>query len=143
MAKSANFSAKSANILIANKINQDDNSKWLLKPTNKTETDLVTLTDGKDEPNPWLAPQQSSVMTTSLDSLPGTFTLPSKFSGELSKDLWLSKPAAVKQTEAVVKDLEDWLLVPSGTNPGSPVGGKNTRKTFTSTNGERISTNPL
>merc|ERR1712002_1355597 len=32
MAKSANFSAKSANVLIANKINQDDNSKWLLKP---------------------------------------------------------------------------------------------------------------
>ena len=40
-------------------------------------------------------------------------------------------------------DLEDWLLVPSGTNPGSPVGGKNTRKTSTSTNGEKISTNPL
>jgi len=138
---SANNSNQNQSGLI--KINQDDNAKWLLKPTNKTETDLVTLTDGKDEPNPWLAPQQSSVMTTSLDSLPGSFTLPSKFSGELSKDLWLSKPATVKQTEALVKDLEDWLLVPSGTNPGSPVGGKNTRKTSTSTNGEKISTNPL
>ena len=26
------------------KINQDDNAKWLLKPLNKSETDLVTLT---------------------------------------------------------------------------------------------------
>lgn len=116
MAKSANFSAKSANVLVANKINQDDNSKWLLKPKNKTETDLVTLTDGKEEPNPWLA--QSSVMTTSLDSLPGSFTLPSKFSGELSKDIWLSKPAVAKQAETLAKDLEGWLFVPSTTDPG-------------------------
>jgi len=79
---SANNSNQNQSGLI--KINQDDNAKWLLKPTNKTETDLVTLTD-----------------------------------------------------------LEDWLLVPSGTNPDSPVGGKNTRKTSTSTNGEKISTNPL
>merc|ERR1711973_767352 len=116
MAKSANFSAKSANILIANKINQDDNSKWLLKPKNKTETDLVTLTDGKEEPNPWLA--QSSVMTTSLDSLPGSFTLPSKFSGECSKDIWLSKPTVAKQAESLAKDLEGWLFVPTN-DPGS------------------------
>jgi len=116
MAKSANFSAKSANVQIANKINQLDNSMWLLQPKNKTETDLVTLTDGKDEPNPWLA--QSSVMTTSLDSLPGSFTLPSKFSGELSKDIWLSKPAVAKQTESLAKDLEGWLFVPSTTDPG-------------------------
>lgn len=67
------------------KINQDDNAKWLLKPLNKSETDLVTLTDEKKEPNPWLAPSQTSVMTTSLDSLPGTFNLPLKFSGGLSK----------------------------------------------------------
>merc|ERR1712156_782506 len=108
MAKSANFSAKSANVQIAREIIQNDNSNWLLKPQNKTETDLVTLTDGKDEPNPWLA--QSSVMTTSLDSLPGSFTLPSKFSGECSKDIWLSKPAVAKQAESLAKGLEGWLL---------------------------------
>merc|ERR1711973_928513 len=45
MAKSANFSAKSANVQIACDIIQKDNSNWLLKPQNKTETDLVTLTD--------------------------------------------------------------------------------------------------
>merc|ERR1711936_1512874 len=110
MAKSANFSAKSANVQIACEIIQNDNSNWLLKPQNKTETDLVTLTDGKEEPNPWLA--QSSVMTTSLDSLP------SKFSGECSKDIWLSKPAVAKQAESLAKDLEGWLFVPT-TDPGS------------------------
>ena len=57
--------------------------------------------DEKEEPNPWLA--QSSVMTTSLDSLPGSFTLPSKFSGECSKDIWLSKPAVAKQAESLAK----------------------------------------
>jgi len=117
MSKSANFSAKSVNVQIANKINQDDNSNWLLKPRNKTETDLVTLTDEKEEPNPWLA--QSSVMTTSLDSLPGSFTFPSKFSGELSKDIWLSKPAVAKQAESLAKDLESWLFVPSTIDSGS------------------------
>jgi len=116
MAKSANFSAKSANVQIACEIIQKDNSNWLLKPQNKTETDLVTLTDGKEEPNPWLA--QSSVMTTSLGSLPGSFTLPSKFSGECSKDIWLSKPAVAKQAESLAKDLEGWLFVPT-TDPGS------------------------
>merc|ERR1711971_1289485 len=107
------------------KINQDDNAKWLLKPLNKSETDLVTLTDEKQEPNPWLAPPQTSVMTTSLDSLPGTFNLPLKFSGGLSKDIWLSKPASSKQTEKMVKDLEDWLLVPASTDSDLAVtGGK-------------------
>merc|ERR1712168_226637 len=117
MAKSANFSAKSANVQIACEIIQKDNSNWLLKPQNKTETDLVTLTDGKEEPNPWLA--QSSVMTTSLDSLPGSFTLPSKFSRECSKDIWLSKPAVAKQAESLAKDLESWLFVPSTIYSGS------------------------
>lgn len=125
------------------KINQDDNAKWLLKPLNKSETDLVTLTDEKQEPNPWLAPPQTSVMTTSLDSLPGTFNLPLKFSGGLSKDIWLSKPASSKQTENLVKDLEDWLLVPSSTDSGLAVtGGKNS--TFsTNQNSGNISTNLL
>merc|ERR1711971_1138337 len=113
------------------KINQDDNAKWLLKPLNKSETDLVTLTDEKQEPNPWLAPPQTSVMTTSLDSLPGTFNLPLKFSGGLSKDIWLSKPVSSKQTEKMVKDLEDWLLVPSSTDSDTAV-----------TSGKK-STNPL
>ena len=34
--------ARSAEQISANKT--DDNSKWLLKPKNKTETDLVSLT---------------------------------------------------------------------------------------------------
>merc|ERR1711936_849621 len=74
--KNDNDMARSTEKISANKTDQDDNSKWLLKPKNKTETDLVTLTE---DPNPWLAPT-SSVMTTSLDSLPGSFTLPSNFS---------------------------------------------------------------
>ena len=37
--------ARSTEQIGANKTNQDDNnSKWLLKPKNKTETDLVSLT---------------------------------------------------------------------------------------------------
>lgn len=125
------------------KINQDDNAKWLLKPLNKSETDLVTLTDEKQEPNPWLAPSQTSVMTTSLDSLPGTFNLPLKFSGELSKDIWLSKPASSKQTEKMVKDLEDWLLVPSSSDSDMAVtGGKNSTFSINQSSGN-ISTNLL
>jgi len=82
------------------------NGFWSQK--NKTETDLVSLTE---DPNPWLA-RTSSVMTTSLDSLPGSFTLPSNFSSELSKDIWLSKPATAKQTSPnLSKDLDGWLLV--------------------------------
>jgi len=114
MAKSANSAAKSANVQVANKINEDDNSNWLLKPKNKTETDLVTLTDEKEEPNPWLA--QKSIMTTSLDSLPGSSIFPSKFSGEFSKDVWLSQPAVAKQANKLAKDLESWLFVPSTTD---------------------------
>jgi len=83
------------------------NGFWSQK--NKTETDLVTLTE---DPNPWLAPT-SSVMTTSLDSLPGSFTLPSNFSSELSKDIWLSKPAAKQTSPNLSKDLDGWLLVPA------------------------------
>merc|ERR1711971_278835 len=125
------------------KINQDDNAKWLLKPLNKSETDLVTLTDEKQEPNPWLAPPQTSVMTTSLDSLPGTFNLPLKFSGGLSKDIWLSKPVSSKQTEKMVKDLEDWLLVPSSTDSDTAVtGGKNSTFSINQNSGN-ISTNLL
>jgi len=122
------------------KINQDDNAKWLLKPLNKSETDLVTLTDEKQEPNPWLAPPQTSVMTTSLDSLPGTFNLPLKLSGGLCKDIWLSKPASSNQTEKLVKDLEDWLLVPS--SAGSVTGGKNSTFSINQNSGN-ISTNLL
>merc|ERR1712008_427722 len=122
------------------KINQDDNAKWLLKPLNKSETDLVTLTDEKQEPNPWLAPPQTSVMTTSLDSLPGTFNLPLNLSGGLSKDIWLSKPASSKQTENLIKDLEDWLLVPSSTD--SVTGGKNSTFSINQNSGN-ISTNLL
>jgi len=122
------------------KINQDDNAKWLLKPLNKSETDLVTLTDEKQEPNPWLAPPQTSVMTTSLDSLPGTFNLPLNLSGGLSKDIWLSKPASSNQTEKLVKDLEDWLLVPSSTD--SVTGGKNSTFSINQNSGN-ISTNLL
>lgn len=122
------------------KINQDDNAKWLLKPLNKSETDLVTLTDKKQEPNPWLAPPQTSVMTTSLDSLPGTFNLPLKLSGGLCKDIWLSKPASSNQTEKLVKDLEDWLLVPSSTD--SVTGGKNSTFSINQNSGN-ISTNLL
>jgi len=122
------------------KINQDDNAKWLLKPLNKSETDLVTLTDEKQEPNPWLAPPQTSVMTTSLDSLPGTFNLPLKLSGGLCKDIWLSKPASSNQTEKLVKDLEDWLLVPSSTD--SVTGGKNSTFSINQNSGN-ISTNLL
>jgi len=125
------------------KINQDDNAKWLLKPLNKSETDLVTLTDEKQEPNPWLAPPQTSVMTTSLDSLPGTFNLPLQFSGGLSKDIWLSKPASSKQTENLVKDLEDWLLVPSSTDSGLAVTGGKISTFSTNRNSENISTNLL
>merc|ERR1711971_1326452 len=125
------------------KINQDDNAKWLLKPLNKSETDLVTLTDEKQEPNPWLAPPQTSVMTTSLDSLPGTFNLPLKFSGGLSKDIWLSKPASSKQTEKMVKDLEDWLLVPSSSDSDMAVAsGKNSTFSINQNSGN-ISTNLL
>merc|ERR1712088_410960 len=125
------------------RIIQDDNAKWLLKPLNKSETDLVTLTDEKQEPNPWLAPPQTSVMTTSLDSLPGTFNLPLKFSGGLSKDIWLSKPASSKQTEKMVKDLEDWLLVPSSTDSDLAVtGGKNSTFSINQNSGN-ISTNLL
>jgi len=106
--KNDNDMARSAEQISANKT--DDNSKWLLKPKNKTETDLVSLTE---DSNPWLAPT-SSVMTTSLDSLPGSFTLPSNFSSELSKDIWLSKPAIAKQTSPnLSKDLDGWLLVAS------------------------------
>merc|ERR1712083_158286 len=106
--KNDNDMSRSTEKISANKTDQDDNSKWLLKPKNKTETDLVTLTE---DPNPWLAPT-SSVMTTSLDSLPGSFTLPSNFSSELSKDIWLSKPATAKQTSPnLSKDLDGWLLV--------------------------------
>jgi len=123
------------------KINQDDNAKWLLKPLNKSETDLVTLTDEKQEPNPWLAPPQTSVMTTSLDSLPGTFNLPLKLSGGLCKDIWLSKPASSNQTEKLVKDLEDWLLVPSSTD--SVTGGKNSTFSTINQNSGKISTNLL
>merc|ERR1711935_867488 len=122
------------------KINQDDNAKWLLKPLNKSETDLVTLTDEKQEPNPWLAPPQTSVLTTSLDSLPGTFNLPLNLSGGLSKDIWLSKPASSKQTENLIKDLEDWLLVPSSTD--SVTGGKNSTFSINQNSGN-ISTNLL
>jgi len=105
--KNDNDMARSTEQISANKTDQDDNSKWLLKPKNKTETDLVTLTE---DPNPWLAPT-SSVMTTSLDSLPGSFTLPSNFSSELSKDIWLSKPAAKQTSPNLSKDLDGWLLV--------------------------------
>merc|ERR1712088_927419 len=126
------------------KIIQDDNAKWLLKPLNKSETDLVTLTDEKQEPNPWLAPPQTSVMTTSLDSLPGTFNLPLKFSGGLSKDIWLSKPASSKQTEKMVKDLEDWLLVPASTDSDLAVtGGKNNPKLSTGIPIPLVEKNPL
>merc|ERR1712021_258568 len=122
------------------KINQDDNAKWPLKPLNKSETDLVTLTDEKQEPNPWLAPPQTSVMSTSLDSLPGTFNLPLNLSGGLCKDIWLSKPASSKQTENLIKDLEDWLLVPSSTD--SVTGGKNSTFSINQNSGN-ISTNLL
>jgi len=125
------------------KINQDDNAKWLLKPLNKSETDLVTLTDEKQEPNPWLAPPQTSVMTTSLDSLPGTFNLPLNLSGGLSKDIWLSKPASSKQTEKLVKDLEDWLLVPSSSDSGLAVTGGKYSTFSTNQNSGNISTNLL
>merc|ERR1712088_216150 len=125
------------------KSNQDDNAKWLLKPLNKSETDLVTLTDEKQKPNPWLAPPQTSVMTTSLDSLPGTFNMPLKFSGGLSKDIWLSKPDSSKQTEKMVKDLEDWLLVPASTDSDLAVtGGKNSTFSINQNSGN-ISTNLL
>ena len=67
--------------------------------------ELFFFLDEKQEPNPWLAPPQTSVMTTSLDSLPGTFNLPLKFSGGLSKDIWLSKPASSNETEKMVKGM--------------------------------------
>merc|ERR1712210_393068 len=85
----------------------------------------------------------TSVMTTSLDSLPGTFNLPLKFSGGLSKDIWLSKPASSTQTEKMVKDLEDWLLVPySGDSDMAVTGGKNSTFSINQNSGN-TSTNLL
>merc|ERR1712008_415887 len=74
------------------------------------------------------------------DSLPGTFNLPLNLSGGLSKDIWLSKPASSKQTENLIKDLEDWLLVPSSTD--SVTGGKNSTFSINQSSGN-ISTNLL
>jgi len=103
---------------------QDDNSKWLLKPQNKMETDLVTLTDNsstKEENNPWLA---RSVMTTSLNSLPGSFTLPETISNS-NYDNWLVKKPELQNSNCVNTDLRDWLMV------STPVkNGQNLSKSF-------------
>jgi len=87
-----------------------DISKWLLKPQNKMETDLVTLTDSTDltSKNPWLA---SSVMTTSLNSLPGNFTLPEKISNSNINN-WLLRPKIEKVNKLSSQELEGWLVVP-------------------------------
>lgn len=90
----------------------DDNSKWLLKP--KVETDIVTLTGSdvktqeEEEYNPWLA--RCSVMTTSLNSLPGgsgTTFLPSNLV-QAEKSIWLSKSCCENVPE---KNLDEWLWV--------------------------------
>merc|ERR1711934_1098818 len=74
---------------------------------------------------------------------PGTFNLPLKFSGGLSKDIWLSKPVSSKQTEKMVKDLEDWLLVPSSTDSEMAVTGEKNSTFSINQNSGNISTNLL